>query len=108
LETKVLSCQTEGNKFSIITGPRKLMITGDRPAICKQFAYFEENVFYQRNPEIIAEKIFFRITNPWVVEKLKINKQKAFLVRYSFSDLKLKLIDYLYEICGTYFKFNVY
>lgn len=84
------------------------MITGDKPAICTQFIYFEDNVIYQRNPGIIAEKTFFRISNPWVVEKLKINKQKAFLVRYLFSDLRLKLMGYLYETCGTYFKFNVY
>jgi hypothetical protein len=69
------------------------MITGDEPGICTQFTYFEDNVIYQRNPGIISGKTFFRISNPWVVQKLKINRQKVLLVRYLFSDLRLKLMD---------------
>jgi glycosyltransferase involved in cell wall biosynthesis len=75
------------------------MIAGDSPASREQFIDFEEMIICERNPEKIAEKTLFLRANPSVVEKLEINSRKAFLERYSFSVLGLKLIDYLNEIC---------
>lgn len=93
------SLMTVHNKIYECMASGKAIIAGDSPAIREQFTDLEEMVICERNPEKIAEKILFLKANPSVVEKLEINSRKAFLDKYSFSVLGLRLVNYLQEIC---------